>query len=720
MKRHAFVTAVLVSLSALLAAAPRQPAARSFTLDQVMGYPFPDNLTAAPAGNRVAWTFNQRGVRNIFVADGPDFTPRQVTSYDQDDGQELTGLTFSADGATIAYVRGGDHGSNWPAEGNLMPDPASSPTQPKLQIWTVPAGGGAAPRLIADGDEPAIAPGSARLAFTRDRRVWIAPLDGSKPPEPVFARGTSESPVWSPDGRTLAFVSDRDDHSFIALYTSHDTPLRYLAPTTARDSQPVWSPDGSRILFVRRPGAGGVPSLQPRPQPWSLWVADAATGSAREAWHSGTGMRDGTPGIAGNLQPSWAAGDRIVFMGYQDGWPHLYSVPAAGGGATLLTPGAFMVEHAALTPDRRAIVYSANTGRDGKDIDRRHLFRVPVDAASPAELTSGTTIEWSPVVPSGGRSIVCLQSDAQHSPLPAVLPIDGGTVRRIAEDRVPADFPADSLVTPEQIVFKSSDGLEVHGQLFKTAGGAAKRPALIYVHGGPPRQMLLGWHYMGYYANDYGVNQYLASRGFIVLSVNYRLGIGYGYDFHRPEKAGSRGASEYLDVLAGARYLQGRDDVDVKRLGIWGGSYGGFLTALALGRNSDVFATGVDIHGVHNWARQGGAPPNLAAAMAGDGISEDDLRAAARVTYESSPISAVGSWTSPVLLIHGDDDRNVEFHQTVDLEQRLRAKGVTVETLVIPDDIHDFLRYHSWRTVAGAVAGYFERTLLAGGTSASR
>jgi dipeptidyl aminopeptidase/acylaminoacyl peptidase len=704
---------ILFMALALLCAAPalRAQSTPGFSLAQVMSYPFPDNLIASPAGGRVAWTFDERGVRNIYVADAPDFTARKVTPYTQDDGQELSGLAFSEDGNTIVYVRGGDHGSNWPAEGNLMPDPTSSPVQAKVQIWTVPAAGGADPKLIADGDEPAITTKTSRIAFTRDRRIWIAPLDGSKQPEAIFARGTSGSPVWSPDGRTLAFVSDREDHSFIAVFTSMDQPLRYLAPSTTRDSDPKWSPDGRRILFVRRPGAGGVPTTEPRPQPWSLWVGDAASGSAKEAWHSGTGMRDGMPNIAGNLAPSWAAGDRIVFMGYQDGWPHLYSVPAGGGAATLLTPGNFMVEHAALTPDRSAVVYSANTGRDPLDIDRRHLFRVPVDAPSPQPITSGTTIEWSPAVTSDGRFVVYLQSDAQHTPIPVAQPLDGGSAKKIAADRVPPDFPAAQLVTPQQIVFRSSDGLEVHGQLFRSSNGPAKRPALVYVHGGPPRQMLLGWHYMGYYSHDYAVNQYLASRGFVVLSVNYRLGIGYGYNFHRPDNAGARGASEYLDVLAGARYLQGREDVDAKRIGIWGGSYGGFLTALALGRNSDVFATGVDIHGVHNWDWRPGPPANLKSAFMGDGITEDDVRRVERVSYESSPISAVKTWTSPVLLIHGDDDRNVDFHQTVDLEQRLRAKGVKVETVVIPDDIHDFLRFHSWRTVAEAVTSYLERAL---------
>ena len=194
--------------------------------------------------------------------------------------------------------------------------------------------------------------------------------------------------------------------------------------------------------------------------------------------------------------------------------------------------------------------------------------------------------------------------------------------------------------------------------------------------------------------------------------MNYRLGIGYGHAFHYPERTGPRGAAEYQDVLAAGRYLRTRADVDPGRIGIWGGSYGGYLTALALGRNSDVFAAGVDIHGVHNWERQGRPAPDLRSALAGDGITEADLREAARVTYESSPVSAVPTWRSPVLLIHADDDRNVEFHQTVDLRQRLAAKGVAAEELVIPDDIHDFLLWRSWRTVLAATGDYFERTFM--------
>ena len=721
-------TLLLAFVAASAVAGAQAPASSgAFTLDRVLDYPFPDNLVAAPKGATIAWTFNEHGSRNIYVADGPEFQARRVTAYAGDDGQELTSLAFTPDGRTIVYVRGGDHGANWAADGNLQPNPGGSSAQPRVQIWAIATAGDASPKLLGEGDEPAVAPPGDRVAFVKDKRIWIAPTDGSRPAEQAFfARGSSEAPAWSPDGKALAFVSDRDDHSFIGIFEDPAHPIRYVSTSTSRDSDFVWSDESRKIAFVRQPGRGGTPSspLVQKPQPWSIVLGDARErrsepsgspglrDSIVESWTSGRALVDSAPR---DVHLRWAADDRVVFMSYQDGWPHLYAIhhPATSGKPALLTPGPFMVEHVSLTPDGRFLVYSANTGRDPHDVDRRHLFKVPVDGSTPpVPLTSGTGLEWSPVVTGDGQTVAFLGSTAQQSPLPSVVPLAGGQPTQIAALRVPPGFPSAQLVTPEPVTFRSSDGLEIHGQLFKAPGGAARRPALVYVHGGPTRQMLLGWHYMDYYANDYAANQYLASRGFIVLSVNYRLGIGYGHAFQFPDKAGQRGASEYLDVLAGAKFLQARADVDATRLGIWGGSYGGYLAALALGRNSDIFAAGVDIHGVHNWDRQGRAAPNLGAALAGDGITQADLQTVARVTYQSSPVSSVATWTSPVLLIHADDDRNVEFHQTVDLKQRLLEKGVSVEEVVIPDDIHDFLLWRSWRTVTTATGAFFEKRFL--------
>jgi len=416
---------ILVALltSAPLAATSLQQISRpgAFTVEQVLGFPSPENLVASPVGSTIAWTFNERGVRNVYVADGPAFEPRRLTPYREDDGQELTQLSFTRDGATLVYVRGGDHGSNRQAE--APPNPAGNPVQPKIQIWSVPVAGGA-PRLVGDGDEPAAAPDSARVAFVRNKQIWAAPIDGSKPAQQLFyARGTSESPAWSPDGRTLAFVSSRNDHSFIGLFTEGE-PVRFVAPSTFRDSMPAWSTDGHSIAFLRQPGAGGIPRAplaRLETPPWSIQVAnvrdtDLALVTAVTSGHSPVDPILRNPGGIG-LQ--WAAGNALVFLSYRDGFPHLYAIQHPGradksGQPTLLTPGPFMVEQVALTPDGRFAVYNANTGGDAGDIDRRHLYKVAVNGSAPAPLTTGLGVEWNPVVTADGQTVAFLGSDAQR------------------------------------------------------------------------------------------------------------------------------------------------------------------------------------------------------------------------------------------------------------------------------------------------------------------
>jgi dipeptidyl aminopeptidase/acylaminoacyl peptidase len=183
----------------------------------------------------------------------------------------------------------------------------------------------------------------------------------------------------------------------------------------------------------------------------------------------------------------------------------------------------------------------------------------------------------------------------------------------IAPSALPADFPSAQLVVPRQVIFTSDDGLQIHGQLLVPAGRAQPGPALVFSHGGPIRQMMLGFHYMQYYHNAYAMNQYLANQGYVVLSVNYRRGIMYGRAFREPANGGWRGGAEYKDILAAAKYLQSLASVNAKKLGLWGGSYGGYLTAMGLARNSDLFAAGVDFHGVHDWSmflpRDSKSPP---------------------------------------------------------------------------------------------------------------
>ena len=692
--------------AALCLAGVPGPAAGQFTMEQVKSYPFPNELAAAASGARVAWAFNEEGRRNLWVAEGPRFQPRQLTAYTADDGQELSRVELSADGRWVVYMRGGDQ-ANW--DSYVPVNPTSSPVPPTVGVWSIPFEGGE-PKLLADGGaaEPAVSPRGDRVAFVRDRQVWVAPIDGSAPAKRLFsARGEMGDLRWSPDGGRLAFVSHRGTHAFVGVYADSATPILWIAPSTARDGSPRWSPDGRRIAFVRRPGQGGAPDslLAQRHAPWGIWTADAATGQARRLWQAPRTLRGSVPTTHGGTNLHWAAGGRIAFLSYHDGWPHLYSIPEDGGEPLLLTPGDYMAEHVSLSPDGRHLLFAGNAGGGADDIDRRHVVRAPVDRAAPEVLTPGTGVEWSPVVTGDGASIVFLSATAQRPPLPAVMPFAGGPARLLAEDRVPAAFPTRELVTPRAVVYRAADGVRVHAQLFERPGGAAKKPAIVYVHGGPPRQMLLGWHYSDYYTNAYALNQYLASRGYVVLSINYRLGIGYGHEFHRPADAGAQGASEYLDVKAAGEYLRTLPQVDPARIGIYGGSYGGFLTAMALARDSDLFSAGVDIHGVHDWTTE-----RARGILNRDRYEQaPDVDSALVRAWQSSVLSSLAGWKSPVLLIHGDDDRNVRFAQTVDLVRRLEDAGVPYEELVIPDDTHHWMRHANAVRVNQATADFFDR-----------
>ncbi len=684
----------------LLSLALRLTAEPSFTLEQIRSYPFPNELTSA--GNRLAWALNEQGKRNVYVAEGPEFKARRLTAYLSDDGQEITSLSLSPDGKWVVFVRGGEHGSNW--DRTTAVNPASLPTPMRVQVIAVPFSGGE-PKVIGEGDLPQISPQSDRVLFTRQGGLQVAPIDGSKPPRALLsARGTLGEAEWAPDGRRVAFVSNRGTHSLIGVYQDETNPIVWLAPSTNRDSSPRWSPDGKRIVFVRQPSAGGEPRalLKPEGTVWSIWTADAASGEAKRIWASGKDRRDSLPSTQGGANLHWAARGRIVFMSYADGWPHLYSVPENGGTALQLTRGRYMNEYVSLSADKTHLFSTANTGPDDQDIDRRHVLMTPVDAAEPKILTPGRGLEWTPVPLEDGKAFIGATS--QRRPMVTVLRV--GKEQILAAETLPADFPTAQLVMPKQVEFRAPDGVVVHGQLFEPRDAKGKRPGIVYVHGGPPRQMLLGWHYGDYYANAYAMNQFLASRGFVVLSVNYRLGIGYGFDFHQALRSGQRGASEYLDVKAAGEYLKALPQVDGERIGIYGGSYGGYLTALGLARDSALFAAGVDVHGVHNrfiGRNRGGAEGGYERAPDADEARE--------IAWKSLPVADMAKWKSPVLLIHGDDDRNVEFIQTVDLVRRLETFKVPYEEIVIPDDTHHFLRHANWPKVGKATADLFERKL---------
>jgi dipeptidyl aminopeptidase/acylaminoacyl peptidase len=743
--RH-FVFAAIVATTALLPAGAH--AQESFTIEQVMSSPFPTALVAAPVGDAIAWVQNAEGRRNVWLAEGPGWEGRPLTTYDRDDGQEVGDLQWTPDANRLVYVRGGA-----PNRAGDVPNPAWDAEGAERAVWTVGLDGGE-PVLISAGARPRISPDGTTVAFIKEGQVWTAALDqlaelpgssatqsagedegggqaasGGGAPGPE-ARGGSgvagaqddtgasdpavesaqlfelrrgvSTAEWSPDGTMMAFVTGRGDHAFVGVYDIEADEVRYLDASIDEDGSPVWSPDSRSVAFIRTPNVQDALPFFPRRSghPWSIRVADAETGRGREVWRGDEGPGSVFRSISADNQLMWGAGDRLVFPWEKDGWTHLYSVPARGGQAAFLTPGDFEVQFVSLSPDRTEVLFSSNQG----DIDRQHIWRVPVGGGRPGPVTSGTGVEWSPVATAESGTVAYLGSGPTEPAMTRVL-AGGDSPAVPGSAELPDDFPSDRLVTPEQVTYSSTDGLTIHGQLFLPTDlqPGERRPALLFLHGGSRRQMLLAFHHRGYYHNAYAMNQYLASRGFIVLSVNYRSGIGYGMEFREAPNYGASGGAEVNDVLAAGLYLKGRGDVDPDRIGLWGGSYGGYLTAMGLAKASNLFAAGVDFHGVHDW--------NTGIQNFVPHYVPEHRPEVARTAFEASPLAWVDDWRSPVLMIHGDDDRNVNFNETVKLVERLRARGVETEELVFPDEVHGFLLHRNWVTAYRATADFFIRRL---------
>ncbi len=729
MKRSRLWIMIGLGIAAGMAFVAPGHAQKSFTIEQVLSYAFPYELVSARKADRIAWIEVEQGKRNVYTAAAPDLASIRLTSFMADDGIDLTSLKISDDGAVVVFVHG--HGPN---RDGWIANPTQFPDGSEQAIWAVRTRE-ATPFRVAAGSSPVLSPDGTCVAWVKDGEIYAAAIPLSGPPavraedekiSPFFrTQGTNGSPVWSPDGTKLAFVTDRRDHAFIGVYDVAARKVTYLAPSVDRDTSPTWSGDGTKVAFIRRPGQtfaqitsaaqaapragglrGGAPS-QPTPAPQTtpgqvangpgfqtakfadghvltFCVADIATGKANKIWHDP--LDDATFRTINQIV--WA-GDALVFRLERNNWPHYYSVPVSGKPDVVpanITPGDGETEFVGYSTDGRTLYYTSNVG----DIDRRDLWATQTLTGGPVQLTKGDGIETEPAALASGGQVAVFYSDAKRPRSVALVPAKGGAAKIIT--KLLPEFPLEAQVVPQSVLLKAEDGLEFHSQVFvpKDIKRGEKRPAILFSHGGPGRQMLLGYHYMYFYHMSYAMNQYFANKGYVVISVNYRSGIGYGRNFRMAPSRGAQGSSEYQDIVAAAKYLQSRPDVDPNRIGLYGLSYGGLITAMGLSRNSDIFKVGVDIAGVHLW---------------GNSLDTNST------SFKASAISTIDKWTSPVLLVQGDDDRNVAFSQTTGLVQLLRARNIYYELMVFPDEVHDFLVFDRWLKTFNAADEFLGRYL---------
>jgi dipeptidyl aminopeptidase/acylaminoacyl peptidase len=699
-------TAVMAACAAGSTAPPPGQSQR-LTIEQLIDIRHPSDPIWSPDGAAIAFISDRAGVTNLHVSEAVSSgaSPRALTLFE--DGT-IGGAFWSRDGSSLYFMRAGDL---WKVSaGGGIPEPVWATAAPESNIVPSPDG------LSVAFVRPAVTGSGFELR--------VRPLSGGG--EVLLATDAESigSVSWAPAGTHLSFSAGA--RAIRHEQTPDYSGAKIIYTVTERTPGQVYvvSAQGGRPVPIGTPGGGTVRWVDADRLVLDRQSPDFTRRTIQVIGRQGIGAHVlhedvdekfwSIPGGAGPAALPSPDGRWIAFLSDRDGWDHLYVVPSGGGDAVQLTRGAFEVWRPAWSPDSTRLAFDAN---EAERPGTRHLGVVAIhdhpSRAAVTMITSGRGTHTAPAWSPDGTRLAYQATGPQHpAELFVVSAAAAAPARRLSRG-LPETLDDQRYVEPEFVRYPGPDGQLVPGWLFVPHGldRSRRHPAIVWIHGDGVNQGYDGWHVQRNYAVYYSFHQYLLDKGYVVFAPDYRGSIGYGRAWRQGVYM-DVGGQDAKDAWMAADYLRTLGYVDMDRVGVWGLSYGGFFTLIAMTDQPTLYRAGVNVAGVVDYAMYYEDPYHGGWTRSRIGTPEENPD----VYRRASPLSNVGRLERPLLTLHGTADVNVPYLHSVRLVDELlrQGKGELTSFMAYPGEFHYFTRAHVLRDAWTRVDAFFDAHLLGG------
>ena len=650
------------------------------TLEDVLGIRYPSDPVFDNAGERLGFLWNDGGTTDVWVFERSTGACRRAS----DGSGGVTAFAWSATGVLAWCQRGS---------------------------------------VVVEGTQVIEDRHATALAFAPDGSALAVPIgdavvvwrDGHPPHEfplgielGIINPGPGVALRWSPDGASLALATREQGRRGLVVLDVVDGRCVWQWSSHGFVTAFTWLTSSKLHVTVDRP-----------PLHRDHLLVDIPSGDSETlVAEAGPEVIGGAGAHACPVAPvAHPDGTRIAYTLYRDGWAHLHLLDVGTGRLRPVTDGPFddvgggRLDVPSWAPGGKSIVFCSSRG----DLAQRQLWRHSLDDSSCFPVTSLPGTNWSPIHAPSGDALAFLHAGPDRSPDIWLIDSVGAEPRQVTFS-MPDAWSGEVAVAPTHMRFESADGVSIHADIFtpRDFDPSRRYPAVVFAHGGTIDQMRFGWSPGLPYLGPYSWHQYLVDRQFVVLSVDYRGSGGYGLDYQMA-LWGRMGVVDVEDCVSAGRWLRDQPWIEPERVGIWGISYGGYLTLAVLTKAPGVFRAGIAVAGVWDWDavrdQRAEADVCLSSTGAYRMVAEHDDVAAEIARFEASPKNFADGLTDHLLVLHGSGDRKVTVGQTDMLIEQCVSLGKHLEVMYYPGEQHVFVQRSTWRDAFRRMEGFFQRHL---------